>query len=146
MTKKTERGYINADLLYPVVFATITNGTLETTSEALKKTFSEVASADTILKHIRKFDVDKIERMINRALAESSRTAWISSVKALVAVDVTDIYYYRNIEETNAKTHTRPRRETHYAYRFMVASILSEKGKFVLHVRLIRRGEDLKRL
>ena len=141
--KRTERGYSNAELLYPVVFATLTNSTLEAVSEALRKVFPGTASADTVLRHIRKFDLDKIEKMINQALAESFRAAWIPSVKALVAVDMTDIYYYGNLKETDAK-HTRPRRGTHYAYRFMVASIVSEKGKFVLHVRLVRRNEDLK--
>ena len=141
--KRTERGYSNAELLYPIVLATLTNSTLEAVSEALRKVFPGTASADTVLRHIRKFDLDKIEKMINRALAESFRAAWIPSMKALVAVDMTDIYYYGNLEGTDAK-HTRPRRGTHYAYRFMVASIVSEKGKFVLHVRLVRRNEDLK--
>ena len=141
--KRTERGYSNAELLYPIVLATLTNSSLEAVSEALRGVFPGTASADTVLRHIRKFDLDKIEKMINRALAESFRAAWIPSVKALVAVDMTDIYYYGNLKETDAK-HTRPRRGTHYAYRFMVASIVSEKGKFVLHVRLVRRNEDLK--
>jgi len=141
--KETERGYSNAELLYPAVLATLTNSTLEAVSEALRKILLGTASADTVLKHIRKFDLDKIRKMINWALAESFRAAWIPSAKTLVAVDITDIYYYGNIEETDAK-HTRPRRGTHYAYRFMVASIVSEKGKFVLCVHLVRRNENLK--
>jgi len=107
--KKTERGYSNTDLLYLIVFATLTNSTLETASEALRKVFPEVASSDTVLRHIRKFDIDKIERMINRAIAESFRTAWILSIKALVAIDITDIHYYGDVSGTDAK-HTRPRK------------------------------------
>jgi len=55
--------------------------------------------------------------------------------------NVTDTHYYRDISWINAK-HTIPRRKIHYVYRFMATSIVSEKGKFVLHVHLW--GENLK--
>ena len=143
IVKKTVRGYSNSDLLLPIVLATLINSTLETVSEALRGILAEVPSADTILSHIRRHKLAKIERMINRALAESFNVSWRRSIEAIVAIDITDIRYYGEIKGTDAK-HTRPRKGTHYAYRFMVASIVSEKGKFVLYVHLIKRNEDIK--
>jgi len=105
IVKKTVRGYSNSDLLLPIALATLINSTLETVSEALRGILAEVPSADTILSHIRRHKLAKIERIAK---------------------------------------HTRPRKGTHYAYRFMVASIVSEKGKFVLYVHLIKRNEDIK--
>lgn len=142
--KRTKRGYINSELLRIIILATAANTTLEAASEAIRGVFGEAPSADTVLRHIEKHDENKLERMINRALEESFRTSWIPKIKALVAIDITDIPYYGNIDATEAK-HTKPRKGTHYAFRFIVASIVSERGKFIPYVHLIRKEEDLKK-
>ena len=141
--KKTERGYVNSELLGIIILATAANTTLETASEAIRGILGEAPSADTVLRHIEKHDENKLERMINKALEKIFKTSWIPKVKALVAIDITDIPYYGNIDAAEVK-HTKPGKGTHYAFRFIVASIVSERGKFILHIHLIRKGEDLK--
>jgi len=142
--KRTERGYSDSELLRIITMATATNTTLEASSEAIRETFGDAPSADTVLRHIEKNDGDKLEKMINRALEESFRTSWIPKIKASVAIDITNIYYYGDTSEVEVK-HTKPSKGTHYAFRFIVASIVSEQGKFILHVRLMRKEEDLKK-
>jgi len=142
--KKTERGYSNSELLKILILATIANTTLEASSEAVRGVFGEAPSADTVLRHIEKHDEDKLERIINRALEESFRASWIPKIKALVAVDITDIYYYGDANVAEVK-HTKPKKGTHYAFRFIVASIVSKQGKFILNVHLVRKEEDLKK-
>jgi len=142
--KETERGYTNSELLRIMVLATVAKTTLEAASEAIRGVLGEAPSADTVLRHIEKHDEDKLERMINKALEKSFRASWIPKIKALVAIDITDILYYGDIGAAEVK-HTKPRKGTHYAFRFLVASIVSERGKFILHIHLIRKEEDLRK-
>ena len=76
--------------------------------------------------------------MINKALEKNFRASWIPKTKALVAIDIADIPYYGDIDKAEVK-HTKPRKGTHYAFRFIVASIVFERGKFIPHIHLIRK-------
>lgn len=142
--KRGGRGYLNEELLEVTILATIMNMSLEAVSETIRETLGNAPFADTVLRHIEKNNASKIERMINSALEQSFITGWIGKIRPMIAIDITDIHYYGDIENAEVK-HTKPRKGTHYAFRFLVASIVSEKSKFIIHIHLIRKDEDLKK-
>ena len=143
--KDGDRGYPNVYYLLLTLFASVLKTSIEAASKALRETGFDVPSADALLKNLAGKTVKKLETLINRVLYRLFRAAWIPGVPATISMDFTDILYYGQVDDDYV-TNTKPRKGTHYAYKFLTVSIVSKIGKFVLYVKLVRRGDDIARI
>ena len=142
--KDGDRGYSNVYYLLLTLFASILKTSVEAASKSLRGAGIDMPSADALLKNLAEKTVKKLEELINRVLYRLFRVAWIPGVPATVSIDFTDILYYGRVNDDYV-SNTKPRKGTHYAYKFLTVSIISKIGRFALHVKLVRRGEDIAR-
>jgi len=80
--------------------------------------------------------------MMNSILRDMIGCIWWKRRKATIAIDITDQLYYGKKSEHFLST--RPRKSTCVAYRFLICSIVSKYGKFIIYIHIMREKSRMR--
>lgn len=141
--KKKPRGYPNKTILSIILIATLLARSIESIVDFLTQLNArEKISADNLLRLMKSMTLDALERTVNDMLRKMVKHVWWKKRATLIAFDITDELFYGNSKTKHVKA-TKPRKGTSRAFRFLIGSIVSRYGKFVVYIHLLREDEDL---
>jgi len=140
--KKRDRGYSNRAVIAILLIATMLARSIESTVEFLSAlNAKEKMSADNILRLIKSMTLRTIESIVNNMLRKMVRPNFWRGRGVTIALDLTDELYWG--EKTKYTKATKPRNGTSRAFKFLVGSIVSKYGKFIVYIKLIPENSDL---
>jgi putative transposase len=127
--------YRNEDFLDTLTYTSMNDDFTENGSNTLRYLKPSISpQADTILYHIKKLNVVEIQAMfdrVNTKVFKEARKQRAFFGKIDVAIDITDILYYGDVN-TKCIVRTNPKQRTDKAYRFATISIVLDGKRFTL--------------
>ena len=140
--KRRDRGYSNGAVIGVLLIATMLARSIESTVEFLSALNArEKMSADNVFRLIKSMTLQTIESLVNGMLRRMARPNFWRRRGVTIALDLTDELYWG--EKTRYVKATKPRNGTSKAFKFLVGSIVSRYGKFIVYVKLITEDSDL---